>query len=326
MTISEMRIAEAEFHLASNFDADREAVMDRAKQAGVGAIINVGSSIEGSRRAVELAKRYEMVYATVGIHPHDAKTVTGAALAEMRTLAREKKVVAIGETGLDFHYNFSKQPDQRRVFAAHLEISRELDLPVVVHSRNAFDETVEIHFHLNLDVKASDQNVRGTIVLPHGTGKTLKVAVVCQGDNVSKARDAGADFVGGTDLIAKIEQGFLGFDCLIATPDMMKDLSKLGKVLGPRGLMPSPKTGTVTNDIAKAIADIKKGKVEFRVDKQAGIHLSFGKMSFAEDKLYENATRIIEALNDAKPASIKGKFIRSAAISASMTPGLRLAL
>ncbi|MDP2905853.1 MAG: 50S ribosomal protein L1 [Candidatus Omnitrophota bacterium] len=189
-----------------------------------------------------------------------------------------------------------------------------------------FDSSVDLHFCLGVDVKNSDQMVRGTVVLPHGTGKKVRIAVFCKGEHESVAKEAGADIVGGLELIEKVGGGFLDFDCAIATPDMMKDLSKLGKVLGPRGLMPSPKTGTVTFDIAKAIADIKKGKVEFRVDKQAGIHLSFGKMSFAEDKLYENAARIIEALTDAKPASVKGKFIRSAAISASMTPGLRLAI
>jgi len=189
-----------------------------------------------------------------------------------------------------------------------------------------FDSSVDLHFHLGVDVKNSDQMVRGTVVLPHGTGKKVRIAVFCKGEHEKAARDAGADHIGGLELIEKVSGGFLDFDCAVATPDMMKDLSKLGKVLGPRGLMPSPKTGTVTNDIAKAIGDIKKGKVEFRVDKQAGIHLAFGKMSFAEDKLYENATRIIEALTEAKPASVKGKFIRSAAISASMTPGLRLAI
>lgn len=188
-----------------------------------------------------------------------------------------------------------------------------------------FDSSVDLHFHLGVDVKNSDQMVRGTVVLPHGTGKKIRIAVFCKGEHEKAAVDAGADIVGGPELIERVAGGFLEFDCAVATPDMMKDLSKLGKMLGPRGLMPSPKTGTVTIDIAKAISDIKKGKVEFRVDKQAGIHLSFGKISFAEDKLYDNASRIIEALNEAKPGSLKGKFIRSAAISASMTPGLRLA-
>jgi large subunit ribosomal protein L1 len=189
-----------------------------------------------------------------------------------------------------------------------------------------FNETVELHFHLNLDLKASDQNVRGTVVLPHGTGKTLKVAVVCQGENVNKAKDAGADFVGGTDLIQKIEQGFLGFDCLIATPDMMKDLSKLGKVLGPRGLMPSPKAGTVTTDIERALREVKAGRVEFKNDKQGGIHLGIGKRSFTAEQLCDNAKQIIDAVTHAKPASIKGVFIKSVYLSSTMGAGVKVAL
>ncbi len=187
-----------------------------------------------------------------------------------------------------------------------------------------FNATCELHFNLNVDTKKSDQMVRGTVVLPHGTGKKIRIAVFCRGEHEKEARDAHADLVGGTELIEKVAGGFLDFDCAIATPDLMKDLSKLGKLLGPRGLMPSPKTGTVTNDIAKAIEDVKKGKVEFRVDKQAGIHLSVGKCSFSEEQLFENASKVIEALNEAKPASIKGKFIKSAAISSSMNPGLKI--
>lgn len=189
-----------------------------------------------------------------------------------------------------------------------------------------FDGSVDLHFSLNVDSKKSDQMVRGTVVLPHGTGKKVRVAVFCKGEHERQARDSGADFVGANDLIDKVAGGFLDFDCAIATPEMMKDLSKLGKVLGPRGLMPSPKTGTVTNDIAKAIEDVRKGKVEFRVDKQGGIHLAIGKISFDENKLYENASRVIEALNEAKPASVKGKFIESAFISSSMNPGSRVNL
>jgi large subunit ribosomal protein L1 len=189
-----------------------------------------------------------------------------------------------------------------------------------------FDGSVDLHFTLNVDSKKSDQMVRGTVVLPHGTGKKVRVAVFCKGEHDRQARDSGADFVGANDLIDKVAGGFLDFDCAIATPEMMKDLSKLGKVLGPRGLMPSPKTGTVTNDIAKAIEDVRKGKVEFRVDKQGGIHLAIGKMSFDENKLYENASRVIEALNEAKPASVKGKFIESVFISSSMNPGSRVTI
>lgn len=189
-----------------------------------------------------------------------------------------------------------------------------------------FDSSVDLHFALNVDTKKSDQMVRGTVVLPHGTGKKVRVAVFCRGEQEKIAREAGADIVGADELIAKVAGGFLDFDCAISTPDMMKELTKLGKVLGPRGLMPSPKTGTVTNDIAKAIADVKKGKVEFRVDKQGGVHLGVGRASFSEDKIYDNAIRVIEALNESKPASVKGKFVRSSFISLSMSQALRLSV
>ena len=193
-------------------------------------------------------------------------------------------------------------------------------------SKPKFDGSVDLHFSLNIDSKKSDQMVRGTVALPHGTGKKVRVAVFCRGEHEKQAKEAQADYVGANELIDKVAAGFMDFDCAIATPDMMKDLSKLGKVLGPRGLMPSPKTGTVTNDIAKAIEDVKKGKVEFRVDKQGGIHLSVGKLSFDEGKLYDNASRVIEAINEAKPASVKGKFVRSLSICASMNPGVKLAI
>lgn len=193
-------------------------------------------------------------------------------------------------------------------------------------SPTKFDSSVDLHFHLGVDIKKSDQMVRGTVILPHGTGKKVRVAVFCKGEHDKVARGANADFVGGTELIDKVAGGFLDFDCAIATPEMMKDLSKLGKVLGPRGLMPSPKTGTVTNDILKAIEDVKRGKVEFRVDKQGGVHLSVGKLSFSEDQICDNALRVIEALNESKPASIKGKFVQSIFIATSMNPGLKLAV
>jgi large subunit ribosomal protein L1 len=187
-----------------------------------------------------------------------------------------------------------------------------------------FDASVEMHFNLSVDSKKSDQMVRGTVVLPHGTGKKIRIAVFCKGEHERAAREAQADFVGGQELIDKVGAGFLDFDCAISTPEMMKDLSKLGKVLGPRGLMPSPKTGTVTNDIAKAIEDIKKGKIEYRVDKQGGVHLICGKASFTDDKLVENASKVIEALNEAKPASVKGKFIKSLYVNVTMNPALQI--
>ena len=189
-----------------------------------------------------------------------------------------------------------------------------------------FDESVDLHLNLNVDPKKSEQMVRGTVLLPHGTGKKVRVAVFCKGEHEKLAKDAQADYVGGMELIEKVGAGFLDFDCAIATPEMMKDLSKLGKVLGPRGLMPSPKTGTVTNDIVKAIEDVRKGKVEFRVDKQGGMHLSVGKISFSEEKLLENASRVIDAITEAKPASVKGKFVKGIFIASTMNPGLRIAI
>ena len=190
-----------------------------------------------------------------------------------------------------------------------------------------FNETVELHFDLGIDTKDSDQNVRGTIVLPHGTGKLMKVAVICQGENVAKARNAGADHVGGLDLIEKIaKEGFLDFDCIVATPDMMKDLSKLGKVLGPRGLMPSPKAGTVTADVERALREVKAGRVEFKNDKQGGVHLGIGKRSFSVDQLTANAQTVIDTVTHAKPSSVKGIFIKSIYLSSTMGAGVKVAI
>ena len=187
-----------------------------------------------------------------------------------------------------------------------------------------FDGSVDLHFNLGVDTKKSDQMIRGTVVLPHGTGKKVRVAVFCKGEHEHQARESKADYVGGTELMDKVAAGFLDFDCAIATPEMMKDLSKLGKILGPRGLMPSPKTGTVTNDISKAIEDVRKGKVEFRVDKQGGMHLSVGKISFDENQINDNASKVIEAVNESRPASVKGKFVKSLSITTSMNPGLKI--
>jgi large subunit ribosomal protein L1 len=191
-------------------------------------------------------------------------------------------------------------------------------------SKPKFDGSVDLHFNLSVDTKKSDQMIRGTVVLPHGTGKKVRVAVFCKGEHERQAREAKADYVGATELMDKVAAGFLDFDCAIATPEMMKDLSKLGKVLGPRGLMPSPKTGTVTNDISKAIEDVRRGKVEFRVDKQGGMHLSVGKISFNEDQISDNASKVIEAVNESRPVSVKGKFVKGLSITTSMNPGLRI--
>lgn len=189
-----------------------------------------------------------------------------------------------------------------------------------------FDESLDLHLKLNTDPKKTDQAIRGTVVLPHGTGKKIKVAVFCKGEQEKEARDAGADYVGGQDLIDKVAAGFLGFDAAVATPELMKDLSKLGKILGPRGLMPSPKSGTVTMNVGKIINELKTGKIEFKIDKQSGIHVSVGRISFAEEKLFENANTLLNAILNAKPASVKGQFITGISITRSMSPGLSLAL
>ena len=187
-----------------------------------------------------------------------------------------------------------------------------------------FDETVELHFNLNLDLKASDQGVRGTVVLPHGIGKKVRVAAFCKGDAATKAQAAGADYVGDNDLIEKVIAGFMDFDVVVASPDMMRDLSKLGKVLGPKGLMPNPKTGTVTVDVAKAVQEVKAGKVEFRTDKTALVHVPVGKISFSPDKLIDNATVLITSVIKAKPSVAKGKYIKGCTLSSTMGPGILL--
>ena len=188
--------------------------------------------------------------------------------------------------------------------------------------KTKFDETVELHFHLSIDVKASEQGVRGTVLLPHGSGKSVRLAVFCKGDQAEKARALKADYVGAEDLIEKVSKGFLDFDCAIATPDIMRELSKLGRVLGPRGLMPSPKAGTVTADVERAIKEIKAGRVEFKSDKQGGIHVGIGKRSFNPNQLAENASQVIEAVNHTKPAGVKGNLVKSLFVSTTMGPGL----
>jgi large subunit ribosomal protein L1 len=187
-----------------------------------------------------------------------------------------------------------------------------------------FDETVEIALRLGVDPKHADQMVRGTVVLPHGLGRTSRVLVFAQGEKIKEAEDAGADFVGGEELAKKIEGGWLEFEAIVATPDMMRVVGRLGKVLGPRGLMPNPKTGTVTADVAKAIREIKAGKVEFRVDKTGIIHAPFGKRSFGAEKLFENAHALVTAVIKAKPAAAKGKYVRTATVSSTMGPGIRV--
>jgi large subunit ribosomal protein L1 len=187
-----------------------------------------------------------------------------------------------------------------------------------------FDETVEVHMRLGVDPRHADQMVRGTIVLPHGTGKTMRVAVIAGGEKIKEAEAAGADIVGGDELVEKIAGGFLDFEALVATPDMMKGVGRLGKVLGPRGLMPNPKTGTVTFDVSKAIKDIKAGKVEYRVDKTGIVHAPVGKLSFGVEKLEENAKALLEAVIKAKPAAAKGKYVKAAHVASTMGPSVTL--
>jgi large subunit ribosomal protein L1 len=192
-----------------------------------------------------------------------------------------------------------------------------------VTKRN-FDQTVEMAVRLNVDPKYQDQMVRGSVVLPHGLGKERKIAVIAQGEKLQEAQEAGADYVGGDDLIQKIQQGWLDFDVLIATPDMMGRVGRLGRILGPRGLMPNPKTGTVTFDVAKAIKDAKSGKVDFKVEKAGIVHAPIGKVSFDEKKLLENATALLKAILAAKPSGAKGQYVKSIAVSATMDSGVKV--
>ena len=212
----------------------------------------------------------------------------------------------------------AKLVDNTKVYEAQeaLEIIEKMP-------KTKFDQTVELHVKLGVDSKHADQQVRGTVVLPNGTGKTQKVLVFAKGDKAKEAEEAGADFVGAEELVPKIEkENWFDYDVIVATPDMMGVIGRLGKVLGPKGLMPNPKSGTVTMDVKKAIAEIKSGKVEYRLDKTNIIHLGFGKVSFGAKKLLENYTTIIDAIIKAKPAAAKGQYIKSVSMSTTMGPGL----
>jgi large subunit ribosomal protein L1 len=187
-----------------------------------------------------------------------------------------------------------------------------------------FDETVEAAFRLGVDPRHADQVVRGTVVLPHGIGKSLRVLVITQGDKIAEAEQAGADYVGGKEYVDKISEGWLDFDTVITTPDMMGQVGKLGRVLGPRGLMPNPKSGTVTLEVAKAVGEAKAGKIEFRVDKTGNVHAPVGKVSFENEKLSENLHSLIDIIVRAKPASAKGTYLRNITLSSTMGPGVKL--
>ena len=207
---------------------------------------------------------------------------------------------------------------------ANLYTTKEaLDL-VEQTAKAKFDETVEVHVRLGVDSRHADQQVRGAVVLPNGTGKDVKVAVFAKGDLAKAATEAGADFVGDADLVTKIQGGWMDFDVAIASPDMMGFVGRLGKVLGPRGLMPSPKAGTVTMDVAKAVQEAKAGKVEYRLDKSNIIHCPIGKVSFGTDKLLENFNALLDAIIKAKPEAAKGQYIKSCAVASTMGPGVRI--
>ena len=204
------------------------------------------------------------------------------------------------------------------------EVDEAMDLAVKTKSAK-FDETVEIHVRLGVDSRHADQQVRGAVVLPNGTGKDVKVLVICKGDNQKAAEEAGADFVGAEEMVAKIQnENWLDFDVVIATPDCMGLIGRLGKVLGPRGLMPSPKAGTVTPDVAKAVTEAKAGKIEYRLDKTNIIHCPIGKVSFGPEKLAENFNTLMGAIVKAKPAATKGQYVKSCVIATTMGPGIKL--
>ena len=187
-----------------------------------------------------------------------------------------------------------------------------------------FDSSVQLSLNLNVDPRHADQQIRGAVVLPHGTGRSQKVLVVTQGPKEKEATEAGADFVGNKEILEKIKGGWFDFDVIVATPDMMGELGKLGKILGPKGLMPNPKTGTVTMDVAKAVKDIKKGKVEYRVDKEGNISVLFGRVSFTEDQLAENLVTLMDLIRKARPAAVKGHYMKNVVISTTMGPGIKI--
>ncbi|MFM1654447.1 50S ribosomal protein L1 [Brevibacillus sp. B_LB10_24] len=214
-----------------------------------------------------------------------------------------------------------KLVDKNKVY----EVNEAIELVKKAASAK-FDETVEAAYRLGVDPKRADQQIRGAVVLPHGTGKVQRVLVFAKGEKAKEAEAAGADFVGDADMIAKIQGGWFDFDVVVATPDMMGEVGKLGRVLGPKGLMPNPKTGTVTFDVTKAVNEIKAGKIEYRVDKAGNIHAPIGKVSFDANKLEENLAALTEALNRAKPAAAKGVYMRNVTISSTMGPGVRVSV
>jgi large subunit ribosomal protein L1 len=215
--------------------------------------------------------------------------------------------------------NARAQIDRERVYSPREAIRTLKDLQTA-----RFDETVEVHFKLGLNVRHAEQQLRGTLMLPHGTGREMRVAVFAEGDKAREAEQAGADVVGAADLAAKVEEGFDDFDVAIATPDQMGVVGKLGRILGPRGKMPNPKTGTVTFDVGKAVTDAKAGKLEYRTDRAANVHVPIGKKSFDERQLLENYATLVDELVRAKPAAAKGRYIRSITLTSTMGPGIHV--
>ncbi|MGH7571892.1 MAG: 50S ribosomal protein L1 [Gemmatimonadota bacterium] len=216
-----------------------------------------------------------------------------------------------------------------REAAAGLEAGRAYDVRGAVHALKempaaAFEETVDLAARLGVDPRHADQIVRGTVVLPHGTGRSVHVTVIAQGEKLKEASDAGADVVGGKDVVQKIQDGWLETGVILATPDMMSEVGKLGRLLGPRGLMPNPKSGTVTFDIQRAVREVKAGKIEFRTDKTGNVHVPVGRRSFSEDELVENVEAFMETIMRAKPAAAKGQYVRSVAISSTMSPSVSI--
>lgn len=218
-----------------------------------------------------------------------------------------------------------KYEDTIKLVDRKQQYSAEEALELVKKTSTAsFDETVEIALRLGVDPRKNDQQIRGAVVLPHGTGKTKRVLVFAKGEKAQEAEAAGADFVGEEDLVAKVQEGWLDFDVVVATPDMMAQVGRLGKILGPKGMMPNPKTGTVTMDIKKAVEEIKAGKVEYRLDKAGNIHAPLGKVSFETSQLVENFNTIVDAVLKAKPAAAKGKFMKNVTVSSTMGPGIKV--
>ncbi len=223
------------------------------------------------------------------------------------------------------YLNALKLVDKNKVYSLEEAVKTLKEMEKVLQRR--FDETVELIFNLGVDPRYPDQMVRGSVVLPHGLGKELKVLVITQGEKLKEAEEAGADYVGGEDIIEKIlKEGWLDFDVVIATPDMMPKVAKLGRILGPRGLMPNPKVGTVTQNVKKAVEEAKKGRVEFKVDKTGNLHIPIGKISFDEQKLVENAYEVIDTVRKLKPSGLKGQYMKNAVLKMTMSPSVKLDL